>query len=46
MLEMIKTGKLQPQKLIGDRLSLEEGVALLPKMNEFQGLGVKVINQF
>ena len=46
MLEMIKSGKLQPQRLIGERLSLEEGAALLPKMNDFQGLGVKVINRF
>lgn len=46
MLEMIKSGKLQPQKLISEKLSLEMGAALLPKMNEFQGLGVKVINQF
>jgi len=46
MLEMIKAGKLQPEKLIGDKLTLEEGAALLPKMNEFQGLGVKVINRF
>ncbi len=46
MLEMIKSGKLQPQRLIGERLNLEEGAALLPKMNDFQGLGVKIVYRF
>ncbi len=46
MMDMIKTGLLQPDKLIGDLITLEEGAALLPQMNEFQGIGVKVINQF
>jgi alcohol dehydrogenase len=46
MMDMIKTGLLQPEKLIGDLITLEEGAALLPKMNEFQGIGVKVINRF
>ena len=46
MMEMIKNGKLQPEKLIGDLVSLEEAAKLLPKMNEFQGTGVKVINTF
>jgi alcohol dehydrogenase len=46
MMEMIRIGKLNPSKLIGKMISLEEGAALLPKMNEFQGIGVQVINQF
>ncbi len=46
MLEKIESGLLQPQKLIGDLISLEEGVKILPQMNEFHGVGVKVINQF
>ncbi len=46
MMEMIKTGKLQPEKLLGDLISLEEGATLLPQMNKFQGTGVKVINRF
>ncbi|MGW8122981.1 zinc-dependent alcohol dehydrogenase family protein [Roseivirga echinicomitans] len=45
MMEMIKSGKLQPEKLIGELISLEEATSLLPKMNEFQGVGVKVINR-
>ena len=46
MLALIQSGKLRPEKLIGEHLTLEEGAALLPKMNEFQGLGVKVITKF
>ena len=46
MMDMIKTGLLEPEKLIGNLISLEESAALLPKMNEFQGIGVKVINKF
>ena len=46
MMNMIKSGKLQPEKLIGELISLEEAANLLPKMNEFQGVGVKVINRF
>jgi alcohol dehydrogenase len=46
MMDMIKTGLLEPEKLIGDLITLEEGAALLPKMNEFHGIGVKVINRF
>ncbi len=46
MLDLIKNGKLAPEKLIGDLVSLEEGAALLPKMNEFKSQGVTVINQF
>jgi alcohol dehydrogenase len=46
MMEMIKQEKLQPEKLIGELISLEEATHLLPKMNEFQGIGVKVINRF
>ena len=46
MLELIKTGMLSPEKLIGDLVTLEQGAALLPKMNEFKNQGVTVINQF
>ena len=46
MLEMIKVGKLYPQKLIERRVSLEESVTLLPQMNKFQNSGVTVINTF
>ena len=46
MMQMIASGQLEPSKLIGELLNLEQGAQLLPKMNEFQGIGVKVINRF
>ena len=46
MMEMIKEGTLQPEKLIGELVSLQKAVDILPKMDSFEGLGVKVINQF
>lgn len=46
MLEMIKTGKLQPEKLIGKTISLEEAAIALPNMNKFEDKGVTVIDSF
>ena len=46
MMEMIKSGKLRPEKLIGDRISLEEGIVRLPQMNSFGNQGVTVITKF
>ena len=46
MLEMIRTGKLQPQKLIGQTISLEESLDKIVDMNSFAGTGVTVINRF
>jgi alcohol dehydrogenase len=46
MLEMIRLGKLHPEKLIGKTISLEESVNELVKMNHFNGTGVTVIDRF
>lgn len=46
MMEMIKSGKLEPEKLIGDRISLEQAVSRLPEMNNFGNQGVTVITEF
>lgn len=46
MLEMIVTGRLQPDKLIGAKLSLDDGAKALTDMNSFSGSGVSVINSF
>jgi len=46
MLDLIKTGKLAPEMLIGDLISLDTGAKFLPQMNEFQSQGVTVINSF
>lgn len=46
MLEMIKYGKLKPERLIGKTISLEESTKALPDMNKFSETGVIVINEF
>ena len=44
--EMIKAGKVQPEKMIGKTISLEEAPEALMNMNKFENLGVTVINKF
>lgn len=46
LFEMIRTGKVDPGKLIGKTLSLEEAAVALTEMDSFTGLGVKVIDRF
>jgi alcohol dehydrogenase len=46
MFEMIKPGLLQPQKLIGKTISLEESLEELVEMNSFSSTGVTVIDRF
>ena len=46
MLEMIKNGKLNPQKLIERTITLEESTTALPKMDRFDNIGILVINSF
>ena len=46
MLDMIRQGKLQPNKLIGKTISLEDSIAELVNMNNFSGMGVSVIDKF
>ena len=46
LLEMIKSGKLHPEILIGKTISLDESVTELANMNNFAGTGVTVINKF
>ncbi|WP_222983297.1 zinc-dependent alcohol dehydrogenase family protein [Flagellimonas meishanensis] len=46
MLEMIKNGKLSPEKLIEKTISLEDAVTALPNMDKFGNKGVLVINSF
>ncbi|MEP6789296.1 MAG: zinc-dependent alcohol dehydrogenase family protein [Acidobacteriota bacterium] len=46
MLELIRIGKLQPQKLIGKTVSLEDSIHELIDMNNFTGTGVTVIDSF
>jgi alcohol dehydrogenase len=46
MLEMIQAGKLSPQKLIGETISLEESMAALTSMNNFDTTGVTIVTEF
>jgi alcohol dehydrogenase len=46
MLRMIESGQLNPAIIISNRVSLDEAAVLLPRMNEFPGTGVTVIDRF
>ncbi|NAS29408.1 alcohol dehydrogenase catalytic domain-containing protein [Flavobacteriaceae bacterium R38] len=46
LMEMILSGKIQPEKLIGKTVNLDEAADILINMNNFQEHGVTVINQF
>ncbi|WP_417811496.1 zinc-dependent alcohol dehydrogenase family protein [Thalassospira alkalitolerans] len=46
MIDMITTGKLAPQKLIYDRVTLAEGATALMNMDSFATTGVSVIDRF
>ncbi len=45
LLQMMQHGKLHPEKLVQQTMTLAEGVAFLPKMNQFKHLGVTVIDR-
>ncbi len=45
MIDLIMTGKLRPDKLVGKTISLEEAPRELMDMNTFSGVGVTVISQ-
>ncbi len=46
MLAMIVAGDLQPERLIGKTVCLEEAIAELTSMNDFEATGVTVITEF
>ena len=46
MLAMIEAGKLQPQKLVGKTITLDEAPAALMAMDKFEGSGMTVITGF
>ena len=46
MLDMIASGKLDPSRLVGDRISLEDAPAALMNMDRFQSIGATVITSF
>jgi alcohol dehydrogenase len=46
MLQMIRTGELQPAKLIGRRIPLEDAVSALPCMDRDSSVGVTIVDSF
>lgn len=46
LLELIKKGKLNPERLIAKTISLEDAIEALPNMSRFDQKGVTVINSF
>lgn len=46
MMEMIRSGKLRPDLLLGRHISLEEAPAALMAMNNFEAIGIGVIDRF
>ena len=46
MLSMIAAGTINPGLLISEKVTLSEAAELLPRMNQFPGTGVTVIDRF
>jgi alcohol dehydrogenase len=46
MMEMIRTGKLKPELLVGKKISLDEAPAALMAMGGFEGIGIGVVTKF
>ena len=46
LLELISSGKLQPQKIIGKTIPIEKAPTELESMGNFGAIGITIINQF
>ena len=46
MMDMIRTGKLKPELLVGKKISLDEAPAALMAMGGFDGIGIGVVTRF
>ena len=46
MLDLLKSGKLNPSRLVGKQISLEESIPELMNMDSFQSVGATVVNRF
>ena len=46
LLDMVESGKLNPARLVGDKISLEQAPDALMNMDEFQSVGATVITSF
>ncbi|MHA6642336.1 zinc-dependent alcohol dehydrogenase family protein [Mesorhizobium sp. A623] len=46
MMDMIRTGKLKPELLVGKKYTLDEAPAALAAMGGFDGIGIGVVTRF
>jgi alcohol dehydrogenase len=46
MLDLIAAGRIDPSRLVGARVTLEQGVEALESMDSFGGIGATVIDRF
>jgi alcohol dehydrogenase len=46
MLDMVRTGKLAPEKLVGKKITLAQSIDALMNMDKFEVAGVTVITEF
>ena len=46
MFDLIKTGKLAPQKLLGQTISLEQSIDAMMNMDKSTSVGVTVVTEF
>lgn len=46
MLEMMQSGKLAPERLIGKKINLAQSIDVLMGMDKFEGAGVTVVTEF
>jgi alcohol dehydrogenase len=46
MLDMIRAGRLHPERLIGKRIGLDDAPAALMAMSDFEGIGIGVVTRF
>ncbi|MGN7772162.1 zinc-dependent alcohol dehydrogenase family protein [Rhizobiales bacterium] len=46
LMDMLETGKLKPQRLIGKEITLDDAPAALMAMDRFEGIGINVITSF
>ena len=45
LLGLVASGRLDPERLVSDRLTLKAGVDFLQKMDSFPGVGIRVIDR-
>lgn len=46
MLDMVRSGKLKPDRLVGREISLEQSIEALTGMDRFDGVGATVVTRF